>query len=257
MFHFFVSLVVTLSLATDFINTCEPAPLFLQAHAADYRTRLNAIDKANVHAQVSQDTFVYLLLYGLLEKQDKGYYLEIGSGEPIYISNSYFFEKDLDWIGTSIDISQEHAEKWDIVRTNLLLTEDATKADYCAILQFFPKVLDYLSLDVDCYYTDVLQRIPFSDHMFKVITIEHDFYRYGDVYRAEERQILESLGYYLLCPDVSNGGLAFEDWWIHPAFFTASELSLITSLDLEKKEYTQLIQTLRAAIENHFNVIEN
>ena len=226
-----------------------PFPFLQASHSAERWNRLSLLDDADYYSQASQDRFVYMILYGLLGKQDQGYYLEIGAGDPINTNNSYFFEKELKWSGVSIDISKENTKQWYAVRNNLLLNEDATKSDYGAVLQFFPKVIDYLSLDIDECYADVLKNIPFKDYTFKVITIEHDFYRYGDLYRKQERQILESFGYHLLCSDVSISGFCFEDWWIHPSFFSSSELSVITSLDLKAKDYTQLIQALQVALD--------
>jgi len=150
----------------------------------------------------------------------------------------------------SIDISDALKQEWYSVRNNPLLIEDATRSDYAAILQSFPQFIDYLSLDVDGNYDTVLEQIPFNDHIFKVITIEHDFYRYGNSYREKERKILTSLGYYLLCSDVSCQGLTFEDWWIHPSAFPPSVLSAITSLDLQAKDHKQLIQAIQNKMYN-------
>ncbi len=68
------------------------------------------------------------------------------------------------------------------------------------------------ALDIDERYVDVLNRIPFDKYGFRVITIEHDAYKYGNVYRDGEREFLARRGYQLLCGDVRN----FEDWWVHP-----------------------------------------
>ncbi|MFZ4673615.1 MAG: hypothetical protein ACOYL1_04660 [Chlamydiia bacterium] len=211
---------------------------------------LSLIDEGDFYSQVSQDKFVYSILYGLLGKQDKGYYLEIGAGEPIHINNSYFFEKNLHWDGVSIDISENLAERWYAARKNLLLSEDATQSDYSAILRSFPRVIDYLSLDVDGSYDVVLEKLVRAKHIFKVITIEHDFYRYGDLYRQKERKILTGLGYHLLCSDVSQNGCAFEDWWIHPDFFPSEILSQLASLDLRAKNYIQIMQVIRAVVQS-------
>jgi len=196
------------------------------------------------YSQAAQDKFVYGVLYGLLDKQDQGYYLEIGAGEPIYINNTYFFEKNLQWKGTSVDISLNLVQSWDLERNNLLLIEDATKADYEAILDSFPEVIDYLSLDIDDFYTEVLERIPFNNHIFKIITIEHDAYRYGDLHRDKERQFLSAQGYYMLCSNVNN----FEDWWIHPSAFPSSVFSALESLDMDEKHHSQLTQILQDII---------
>lgn len=211
--------------------------------------RLAAFNIADSYqSQALQDQFVHMMLYGFLGKEDEGYYFEVGAGEPVHINNSYFLEKNLSWKGASLDISEDLSSRWYAVRDNLLLTQDALLADYSAILQSFPPVIDYLSLDIDAHYVDVLKKIPFDQHTFKVITIEHDFYRYGDVYRQGEREILQSLGYQLLCSDVSLSGFSFEDWWIHPSFFPPSVLETLLSLDLRGKDCKEVIQTLQTAL---------
>lgn len=211
----------------------------------------NQLDEMQFYSQAGQDKFVYSILYGLLDKHDKGYYLEIGAGEPMQINNTYAFEKNLQWEGVSIDISENLAERWYDARENLLLSEDATKSDYPVILQNFPLVIDYLSLDVDGYYDVVLEKLSEANHIFKVITIEHDFYRYGDLYRTQERKILTKLGYYLLCSNVSNNGFAFEDWWIHPDFFPSNIFSALTSLDFESKDYAEIIEAIRIVVQDN------
>ncbi len=227
------------------ISLADPLESNETSFSTDYSNAVIPMDEMHFFSQASQDKFVYSMLYGLLGKQDQGFYLEIGAGEPIHINNSYFFEKNLHWNGVSIDISDNLAPRWYDVRKNLLLTENALKSDYASILRSFPKIIDYLSLDVDEHYSDVLKKIPFSDHIFKIITIEHDFYRYGDLYRQQERQILMAFGYHLLCSDVSDNGLSFEDWWIHPSFFSSSELAKLESFDLKTKDHRQLIRTIQ------------
>lgn len=240
--------VILSSLAILEVTICQ-APLEANQNNDSLQLHLfSQIDGGEFYSQVNQDKFVYSILYGLLDKQDKGYYLEIGAGEPIYINNSYYFEKNLQWDGVSIDISNNLAERWYAARKNLLLSEDATQSNYSAILNTFPQVIDYLSLDVDGYYDVVLEKLMESDHVFKVITIEHDFYRYGDLFRQKERKILTGLGYYLLCSDVSNDGCAFEDWWIHPDFFPSSILSKLTSLDLQAKHYSEIMQVIGTVV---------
>ena len=62
---------------------------------------LNASEQVAFHSQARQDEFVYTILYNLLGKQDAGYYLEIGAGEPIHINNTYVLEKNCGWQGLS------------------------------------------------------------------------------------------------------------------------------------------------------------
>jgi hypothetical protein len=126
------------------------------------------------------------------------------------------------------------------------------QSDYGSILKPFPHVIDYLSLDIDASYDILLQRIPFKDYIFKIITIEHDFYRFGEEFRAEERRIFAALGYHLLCPDVSvffNGmNCVFEDWWVHSSVFPPEVFSMLKALDLKEKDHKQLIKTLTQQI---------
>lgn len=209
---------------------------------------IEQIGRESFNSQASQDNFVYSLIYGILDKQDKGYYLEIGAGDPVYINNSYFFEKNFQWEGVSIDISEDLHKCWYDSRKNSLVIQNALKSDYKKILQRFPRVIDYLSLDVDGYYDEVLKKIPLNDYVFKVITIEHDLYRFGDVFQKEERRTLRSYGYHLLCSNVKDNGLMFEDWWIHPSAFPTDIFSALTSLDLNEKDHTQIMQEISKLI---------
>jgi hypothetical protein len=90
-----------------------------------------------------------------------------------------------------------------------------------------------------------------SNRLFKVITIEHDAYRYGNIYRDKEREILTALGYYLLCADVSDHGFEFEDWWIHPDFFPPLFFQQLASLDLQGKDYMEVMQSIKMLISNY------
>lgn len=165
-----------------------------QTNASLEESVCRELDQLAFYSQASQDKFIYSTFYGLLNKENKGYYLEIGASEPITINNTYFLEKNLGWEGVSIDIVDTYAENWRAVRVNPLLCEDATQANYSTILQNFPRAIDYLSLDVDGYYDVVLARVLATGYVFKMVTIEHDRYRCGDVYRDSERQILTSFG---------------------------------------------------------------
>ncbi len=208
--------------------------------------KANSTFKSKIfYSQACQDAFVYTLLYDIEKKSDKGYYLEIGAAHPIRISNTYFLEKNLDWKGVSIEISPHYQKLWARKRRNQLLLVDATQTDYSIILKPFPKIIDYLSVDVDGQYDVVLNKIPFDKYIFKIITIEHDFYRFGAIYKDKERQILTSLGYQLLCSDVlAMGQGSFEDWWVHPSGFAKEKLQELLSLDLKEKDPNEIISIL-------------
>lgn len=214
--------------------------------ASDYLSNKNQ----SFFSQASQDNFVFTLLYGLLNNRDEGYYLEIGAGNPTKLNNTYFLEKNLGWKGLSLDISPNFSNTWSEIRSNPLLLGDATKLDYSDLLQEFPTVIDYLSLDIDRDYDTVLKKICFDTHIFKIITIEHDYYRLKDQYRKKEREILTGLGYYLLCSDVMDQGYIFEDWWIYPAAFPEQILNQLTQLELHNKEHKYIISQIQSLIGN-------
>ncbi len=219
---------------------------FLTAFLAFFGVFLNADTRIEFHSQAHQDEFVYTILYGLQGKKGPGCYLEIGAGEPVFINNTYFFEKSCGWQGVSVDILDYLMPRWDALRSNPLLIEDAIQLDYVSVLNPFPQVIDYLSLDVDGYYDAVLRQVMQSNKLFKVITIEHDAYRYGDVYRTKEREILRELGYYLLCADVCHNSCTFEDWWVWPGFFEHSVFDKLTSLDLNGKDCGEIMRKIRS-----------
>lgn len=209
---------------------------------------LSASEEVKFNSQACQDEFVYTILYKLLNKQDSGYYLEIGAGDPISINNTYVLEKNYGWMGMSIDILEPLSLQWNRLRKNPLLISDATQLDYSTLLRKFPKVIDYLSLDIDTQYDTVLKKVISSNHIFKVITIEHDAYRYGTIYRNKEREILTACGYHLLCGDISKNRCAFEDWWVHPDFIPPILLQQLKSLDLHHKDASEVIRNLKTFI---------
>lgn len=211
-------------------------------------TSLNGSEKRRFYSQVNQDEFVVTLLYDLLGKQDSGVYLEIGAGDPMQINNTYVLEKTYGWQGISIDISSSLTSRWYSVRSNPLLVKDALALDYCAVLKELPQVIDYLSLDIDGYYDVVLRKVMDSSHIFKIITIEHDYYRYGDIYRNKEREILTAFGYHLLYSDIPDAGDVFEDWWIHPDYFPSFLLQKLTSQHLQGKTSDEIIHYIKTMI---------
>lgn len=204
------------------------------------------------YSQAGQDVFVTFVSYNLLKKTGPGYYLEIGSGHPIDINNTYSLEKSRSWKGVSLDISSGLKSIWYNDRNNPLMIEDATQSNYQLLLKDFPSEIDYLSLDIDGEYDTVLKKLPFDEHSFKIITIEHDYYRYGDVYRKKERDFLLSHGYYLLCADISYYGNCYEDWWIYPPAFPTEVFEYLKSLNLHQKDCTEALSMLINSCNAHF-----
>ena len=180
------------------------------------------------YSQANQDEFVF----NILKKQNSGIFIDIGSNEPIHWNNSYFLEK-VGWNGICIDIDQYDYSS----RKCKFLCADALSFDYSVLYNEYhiPNLIDYLSIDIDYYTLDCLKRIPLDDYRFKVITIEHDSYRFGYTLKSEQKEILNNHGYFLLCSDITCLPLTenqyFEDWWVDRSYI---DNTLIDKIKCEK-----------------------
>ncbi len=178
----------------------------------------------NSKSQAGQDLFVR---HVLANKRD-GFFLEIGSNNPVEINNTYLLEKELGWWGLGCDNSEESKRAWDLFRITPFHCTDATKERHWlrnirAIYEVYGRknhehpLLDYLSLDIDEGTLDCLKTLPLDRLKFRVITIETDEYRFPGR-RDEMVAILKSHGYDVLCQDVCDQGLSFEIWAVDPLF---------------------------------------
>lgn len=174
----------------------------------------------NGKGQANQDSFV---LNALKEKRN-GYYVEIGSNEPITWNNTYLLETEYDWSGVGFEWDEGLVEHYNNIRKNKCIAADATKFDYLSYFQSnnFPKQIDYLQLDIEPAYQTLtaLKQLPIDQYRFSVITYEHDLYAdpNNQGVKEEAKFILSTLGYKLVVENVNDGDLnrIFEDWWIDP-----------------------------------------
>lgn len=165
--------------------------------------------------------------------------MDIGSNHAVVANNTCFFDK-LGWEGICIEVDSTFNSTYTHAgRTCTFINADATILDWKSVIESnnldikYSKNIDYLSLDIDQMSTNVLLKLPMNEYKFKVITIEHDFYIYGEQYKSEQKKYLSEMGYLLLCENVcveqpglfyghpwNVNPLPFEDWWIHPEFFS-------------------------------------
>lgn len=183
------------------------------------------------YSDAKQDQFVA----NILDFKENGYCVDIGSCHSIISNNTYYFQ-NLGWTSISVEIESGYNDSYETRKKGVHINENALEVDYKKVFEEyeFPKSIDYLSLDVDTLSLDVLKILPFDEYHFKVITIEHDGYLYDDKYRREQREILTSYEYLLLCgnvyveqPGYEGKELPFEDWWIDPSEF---DINLIEKL---------------------------
>ena len=193
-----------------------------------------------LNAQCGQDLFVYKLL----NKKTNGTFIEIGCNFPDLDNNTFFLEKELNWRGICIDI-----HKFDYrSRKCKYIQQNALEINYNKLFRMnnISNIIDYLSLDIDDHTNECLKKMPFDEYYFKIITIEHDFYRLGDKLRSEQRKFLRDRGYFLMCANVCENVVnqPYEDWWINPKFVDYKNFNHLISDGLS---YREIIKKLYAS----------
>lgn len=176
-------------------------------------------------SQLSQDIKVDEILKG---KTD-GFFLDIGACYHNNMSNSEFFEISRNWRGVAVELQESYREGWEKHRPKSYFhCEDATTVDYQKLLdsQNAPKIIDYLSIDVDPPTTlslEALYKVFETDYLFNVITFECDYG--GDVEcnferpgtRDESREFLRSKGFIMIeeIYDHAKPHYHVDDLWVH------------------------------------------
>jgi len=201
------------------MNAIEPFAVYDQSKHIKLRHRFDSSEKIKRNYSESyQDMFVLSILNG----KKNGVYLEIGAGDPEYGNNTLLLEKDYDWKGIAIDLSEDFVASHNKIRKNKCILKDATSINYENLLLGlgFPKNIDYLQLDCDPPEVtyQILLNIPFEKYTFNVITYEHDYYcDETKSFRDKSRKYLESYGYIRVAGNISPDGInEYEDWWVNP-----------------------------------------
>jgi len=185
------------------------------------------------YSQTMQDMFTLAALDG----KYNGYYLEIGSADPFFGSNTALLEQSFAWDGISIEIDPEEVAKFKKQRKNKVVCKDATLIEYDSFLKGInaPKDIDYLQLDCEPPETtyDILLAMPFETYRFAVITFEHDYYADASrKYRDLSRTFLTEKGYILIASDIApDHKSSFEDWWVHPELVDEKTIRKLLSSD--------------------------
>lgn len=145
-----------------------------------------------------------------------GFFVDIGCHHYQDISNTYFFEKNLNWRGLAVDINQEFQDGWKTNRPNsLFVCADATTVDYAKYLKEMnaPAIIDYLTVDTEPpeRTLECLRQILKAPYIFRTITFETDHYT-GNMAGLESRNILKERGY-VLVKEIGQQ----DDFWTHPS----------------------------------------
>lgn len=173
--------------------------------------------------QAQQDKFVINILR---EKRD-GYFLEIGSNDPIIGNNSYILETIYNWKGVMVEYEDKFLTMYKTIRPNSIhVIQDASTVDYKSLFQSndVPLCIDYLQIDLEVCNGSTLKTLQKLDdeildtYKFATVTFEHDIYRsnFADT-RLKSREIFKKRGYVCVFEDVNDMNIyPFEDWYVHP-----------------------------------------
>lgn len=196
----------------------------------------------------NQDLFIQLLL------GNKGYYVDIGAGdgsrEPC-ASNTYWLE-ELGWTGILIEYDPQYVKEGRRLRPNShFVNTNALTVDYKQLFQQCnaPKVIDYLSIDIEPSSLAALVRFPFDEYDFKVLTIEHDLYNmpYGVVQKRELSLYMKDKNYVKIVEDVGlvdSTTRFLEDWYINPKYLHEYRVSNIDKLYYFRRNPNDIIVDL-------------
>jgi hypothetical protein len=176
------------------------------------------------YGQCQQDKFVIQVL----KNKERGYFLEIGSNNPINLNNTYLLESKYNWNGIMIEYDNSFLSQYKKIRNNSIhVINDATKIDYKSLFQSnnIPKNLDYLQIDLEVNNGSTLKTLEkldseiFDEYKFAAVTFEHDIYHTNYLNtREKSREIFTNRGYIGVFYDIHNidPKYPFEDWYVHP-----------------------------------------
>jgi len=199
------------------------------------------------NGQAEQDKFVLSVLKG---KRD-GFFLEIGSNEPIFINNTYLLESRYNWKGIMVEYEKSFFQSYKTHRPNSVhILSDATAIDYKALFETnnVPMTIDYLQIDLEVNdgttiaALEKLDREVMDNYKFSVVTFEHDIYNsHTDYTRTKSREIFGKRGYFRVFSDINNRGThPYEDWYVHPDLVDMSYIQQLQSQNVHKYRITNI-----------------
>jgi hypothetical protein len=214
-------------------------------------------DKIDItYSQASQDIFVI----NLLQHKKNGYFVEIGTNDPIECNNTYLLENNYNFKGLLVEYEGYYENRYKQHRPNsIYIIDDARNINYKKVLDDnkFPKNIDYLQIDLDVDNKSTLDTLilldntVFDTYKFATITFEHDIYR-GNYFNTREisREIFKKRGYLLVFPDictdqgcVGTGWQPFEDWYVHPDLVDMNLVNIIKTDKSLRHDYIRDIIT--------------
>jgi FkbM family methyltransferase len=196
------------------------------------------------YSQAGQDEWVVKFF----NTKKNGFFLDIGAHDGIDINNTYYLEKNLNWNGICIeadpiifnDLKNNRNSKCvncavsdsigyvkfkqdgfvgKISELNGNIDVKTNTIDNILIDNKSPKIIDYISLDVEGYESKVLSKFPFGEYEFIIMTVEHNLYNGGNKNKEEIKDILLKNGYIIAFENVKHQNFEFEDWYVNKKYY--------------------------------------
>ncbi len=193
------------------------------------------------YSQAGQDKWVHELI------GDKGFFVDIGAYDGIQTSNTYALEL-AGWGGICVEANEyvlrkcrENRRCKSVFRavTNYygIATFEGDRINVgnigvpcCTLTDILldnsaPRLIDYLSMDIEGHEFTVLEKFPFNEYTFKLMTIEHNLYCDGPAKKNALFELLTRNGYVrvvedapCLDPNPAWYMKPYEDWYRHESF---------------------------------------
>lgn len=196
------------------------------------------------YGQADQDKFVL----NILKEKIRGVFLEIGSGNPISINNTYVLEKLYYWKGIMVERDPVYLPLYQYFRKNSIhIINDATNIDYRYAFERhnMPLAIDYLQIDLEPGDGSTIRTLEILDsqildvYKFATVTFEHDIYNTSadnkifEITRLKSREIFKKRGYVCVFEDVG----AYEDWYVHPDLVDMNYVTNLIENNKDNYEY--------------------
>lgn len=190
------------------------------------------MNKTN-YSQLDQD----LWILSKFEPNYKGFFVDIGANDGVNLSNSFLLEQQ-GWTGACVEPGPIEFAKLEASRKsynyNICISDFNGKCSFnengffgridskyvgatdCFTLERFlediaaPKVIDYLSIDVEGGEFDIIRDFPFDKYFVKYITIEHNAYGRDFALKNSIHSVLQ----HDFVIEKENVG-DFEDWYVN------------------------------------------
>jgi len=188
-------------------------------------------------SQIGQDKWVCKFF----NYKREGFFIDIGANDGIWLSNTYYLEKELGWTGICVEAGITPFESLKRNRSCICIQKLVSDMNCGSVFQEInytgrkriegiypvemirtdkmmsdydiPKIIDYISIDTDGYDLRVLSSFPFHRHEVILWTLEHN----GNMETKKAMEtILNSHGYFLAVNDVEG----IEDWYINNKYAT-------------------------------------